>query len=141
MSYLLDTNVVSEWTKPRPDPGVVAWLDTVDEDRVLLRVVTLAELRREIARLQPGARRTRLDEWLRHDLPLRFESRILPIDAAVGDAWGEIMASRDVLGRPMTAMDAMIAATARVHDLALITRNEADFSPTLEMIVNPRLRA
>lgn len=139
MSYLLDTNVVSEWTKPRPDPGVVAWLDTVDEDRVLLGVVTLAELRRGIARLQPGVRRTRLDEWLRHDLPLRFESRILPIDAAVADAWGEIMASRDALGRPMTAMDAMIAATAMVHDLMLVTRNEADFRPTLELIVNPWL--
>jgi toxin FitB len=139
VSFLLDTNVVSEWTKPRPDPGVVAWLDTVDEDRALLSVVTVAELRRGIARLQPGVRRTRLDEWLRHDLLLRFESRILPIDAAVADAWGEIMASRDALGCPMTAMDAMIAATAIVHDLTLITRNEADFRPTLEMIVNPWL--
>ena len=125
--------------KPRPDPGVVAWLDTVDEDRVLLSVVTLAELRRGIARLQPGVRRTRLEEWLRHELLLRFESRLLPIDVAVADAWGEIVASRDALGRPIAAMDAMIAATATVHNLTLVTRNEADFRATVEMIVNPWL--
>jgi predicted nucleic acid-binding protein len=137
LSYLLDTNVVSEWARPRPDPGVVAWLDAVDEDRVFLSVVTLAELRRGIARLPPGAKRDRLDEWLRRDLLLRFEGRILLVDAGVADSWGEIVAARDAMGRPIAAMDALIAATARIHKLALITRNEADFSATVELIVNP----
>lgn len=137
MSYLLDTNVVSEWTRPRPDPGVVAWLDSVDEDRVFLSVVTLAELRRGVARLPACAKRDRLDTWLRRDLLLRFEGRVLRVDPDVADNWGEIVAAREAMGRPIAAMDALIAATASVYKLTLITRNEADFKPTVELIVNP----
>lgn len=69
MTFLLDTNVVSEWVKPRPDPGVVAWLADVDEDRVLISVVTLAELRYGVECMSDGARRRRLDEWLQDELP------------------------------------------------------------------------
>jgi len=70
VSFLLDTNVVYEWVKPRPDPRVIAWLDDVDEDRVFLSVVTLAELRYGVDRLAAGGRRTRLDVWLREDLTI-----------------------------------------------------------------------
>ena len=87
MSFLLDTNVVSEWVKPRPHQGVIAWLAEADEDRVFLSVVTLAELRHGIERMAAGSRRERLDVWLREELPLRFEKRVLSIDAAVADAW------------------------------------------------------
>ena len=137
MSYLLDTNVVSEWVKPRPDPGVVKWLAEADEDRLFLSVVTLAELRHGIERMQDGRRRKRLDEWLCHDLPLRFENRILTIDAIVADKWGEIVAQREVAGRPIGAMDAFIAATAEAHALALITRNESDFERNVKSVINP----
>lgn len=137
MSFLLDTNVVSEWVKPRPDPGVVAWLAEVDEDRVFLSVVTLAELRYGIARMTDGSRRRRLDEWLRNALPLRFEGRLLPIDAAVADGWGEVIARREAQGKPISAMDAFIAAVARTHDLTLVTRNATDFEPSLTTIINP----
>jgi predicted nucleic acid-binding protein len=82
MNFLLDTNVVSEWKKPRPDTGVVRWLSEIDEDSVFLSVVTFAELRHGIERLPAGKRRKQLDEWLRGDLPLRFEQRILPVDLA-----------------------------------------------------------
>ena len=75
MSFLLDTNVVSEWTKSRPDAGVVAWLAELDEDRAFISVVTLAELRHGVERMPAGARRSRLDEWLATQLPLRFEAR------------------------------------------------------------------
>jgi toxin FitB len=137
MSFLLDTNVVSEWTKPRPNPGVIDWLANVDEDSVYLSVVTLAELRHGIERLSPGKRRTQLDEWLRADLPLRFEDRILPIDAVVADQWGHVVARSESTGRPIHAMDALIAATAEVHSLTLVTRNSADFSETAKSIVDP----
>ena len=73
--WLLDTNVISEWAKPLPDAAVVRWLDEVDEDRVFLSVVTLAEIRFGIERLAPGRRRAGLDRWLRDELPERFEGR------------------------------------------------------------------
>jgi predicted nucleic acid-binding protein len=128
---------VSEWVRPRPDPSVVAWLAEADEDRVFLSVVTLAELRRGIARLAESRRRNRLDEWLRRELPLRFEGRILAIDEVIAAAWGDVMAEREARGRPISAMDAFIAATARVHQLTLVTRNAADFEGSVPGIVNP----
>jgi predicted nucleic acid-binding protein len=137
MSYLLDTNVVSEWVKPRPHAGVVAWFAEADEDRVFLSVMTLAELRFGIERLAAGKRRTRLDAWLREELPLRFEGRLLPIDRATADAWGKIVARGEALGRRMNVADAFIAATAQVHGLTLVTRNVTDFDTALEAIVNP----
>lgn len=137
MTFLLDTNVVSEWTKPRPDPGVANWLAHVNEDTVFLSVVTFAELRHGIERLPVSKRRKQLDEWLRGDLPLRFEQRILPIDGAVADEWGRLVARHESLGRPIHAMDALIAATAEVHALTLVTRNASDFAASVKSVINP----
>lgn len=137
MNFLLDTNVVSEWTKPRPDAGVVTWLSEIDEDSVFLSVVTFAELRHGIERLSAGKRRKQLDEWLRGELPLRFEQRILQVDGAVADEWGRLVARHDSLGRPIHAMDALIAATAQVHALTLVTRNASDFEASVKSVVNP----
>ena len=137
MSFLLDTNVVSEWVKPRPEPGVVAWLADVDEDRVFLSVITLGELRHGIEGLAAGRRRSRLDAWLRDELPLRFEGRVLPIDAAVADAWGTIVARRDRAGHPIGSLDALIAATAEVHALTLVTRNASDFRSSVKVVFDP----
>jgi len=137
MSFLLDTNVVSEWTKPRPNSGVVAWMEEVDEDRVFLSVATLAELRHGIERLGAGQRRRQLDEWLRDQLPLRFESRILPVNEAIADEWGRLVAQCDARGRPLAAMDGLIAATASVHHLTLVTRNSGDFELALKAVLNP----
>lgn len=127
MSFLLDTNVVSEWVKPQPDRAVIAWLDEVDEDRVFLSVVTLTELRFGIACLPVGKRRKRLEEWLDQELILRFEGRILNIDPAVANACGELLARREAAGRPLEAMDGYLAATADQHGLRLVTRNDSDF--------------
>jgi toxin FitB len=137
VSFLLDTNVVSEWTKPHPNPGVVQWLETVNEDEVFLSVVTFAELRHGIERLAPGARRRKLEQWLRSELPARFEGRIALIDGAVADEWGRLVAQREASGKSIHAMDALIAATARVHGLTLVTRNVSDFSASLKTLVNP----
>lgn len=140
MSFLLDTNVVSEWVKREPDRGVITWLAEVDEDRVFLSVVTLAEIRHGVDRLPRGARRTRLDAWLRDEVPVRFEGRLLTVDEKVADSWGEVVARREVAGQPIGVMDAFIAATAIVHALTLVTRNERDFKGTVEEIVNPWTR-
>lgn len=77
---------------PRPDPGVVSWLAEADEDRVFISVVTLAELRYGIERMAAGQRRRRLDGWLREELLLRFEGRVLPLDATIADIWGRLTA-------------------------------------------------
>ncbi|HEV3040274.1 MAG TPA: type II toxin-antitoxin system VapC family toxin [Candidatus Angelobacter sp.] len=140
MSFLLDTNVVSEWMKPQPDPGVVTWLATVDEDRVFMSAVTLTEVRYGIERMALGRRRNRLKDWLQHELPLRFEGRILPVDVIVADASGKIVARSEQVGRPMGAIDAFIAATAEVHHLMLVTRNESDFKAVLKTTLNPWMR-
>jgi hypothetical protein len=137
VSFLLDTNVVSEWTKPHPNTGVIEWLEQVNEDDVFLSVVTFAELRHGIERLPAGARRKRLDDWLRSELPARFEGRIALVDGAVADEWGRLVARHETAGRPIHAMDALIAATAQVHSLTLVTRNVSDFKASLKSMLNP----
>ena len=96
-----DTNVVSEWVKPRPDAGVVQWLAEADEDRVFLSVISLAELRYGIERLPAGARRHRLEQWLSEELLLRFEGRVLSVSAAVADSWGQVMARSQAGGHTL----------------------------------------
>lgn len=137
MSFLLDTNVVSEWVKPQTNAGVINWLHNVDEDRVFLSVVTFTEIRYGIERLAAGTRRKRLEDWLQRELPLRFEGRILTIDQNIADAGGRMVARSERAGRPMEAIDAYLAATAEVHKLTLVTRNESDFSAVLKATLNP----
>ena len=116
---------------------MVRWLAAADEDRLYLSVITLAELRYGIERMPASARRRRLDEWLHNELQLRFEGRILPIDRAVADAWGSVVARSEAAGRPIATMDAFLAATAQAHDITLVTRNTSDFEASLGAIVNP----
>ena len=137
MSFLLDTNVISELVKARPNHGVVAWLAGVDEDQVFISVVTLAELHYGIEPMATGRRRNQLRQWLLEDLPLRFEGRVLSIDHSIADTWGKVVARSEAAGRPMGALDAFIAATAEAHDLTLITRNVSDFETSIKAIINP----
>jgi hypothetical protein len=117
---------------------VVSWLADVDEDRVYLSVVTLTELRHGIERLPAGRRRARLDQWMREDVVLRFDDRLLAIDSATAEACGTLIARSEERGRPMGVMDALIAATAHVHGMTLVTRNVSDFRATIDGdIVNP----
>ena len=137
MNYLLDTHVVSEWTKPRPHAGVVAWLADADEDRVFLSVITLAELRHGVERMPAGARRSRLDAWLTEALPLRFEGRLLPVSTETADRWGRVVARAQASGRSIAAMDAWLAATCQQHGLTLVTRDTSDFATSGVPTFNP----
>lgn len=127
MTWLLDTNVVSEWVKPRPAPGVIEWLAGVDEDRVFLSVCTVGEIGFGIDLLSAGRRQTALKNWLEGDLLERFRDRIVPVDVPVAAAWGHLSAAAHGAGRSLTVMDGLIAATAAVHQLTLVTRNIRDF--------------
>jgi predicted nucleic acid-binding protein len=137
LNFLLDTNLISEWIKPEPNTGVVTWTAEADEDRLFISVVTLAELRHGIDSLAAGRRRDRLDSWLQRDLPNRFEDRILLVTPDVADRWGRIVTKCEAVGRPIGVMDAFIAATADIYQLAVVTRNESDFESSAVSVVNP----
>ena len=137
MSFLLDTNVVSEWLKPRPNAGVVSWLRAVDEDQTFLSVVTVTELRYGIERMPPGARKKRIDNWLQQELLARFEGRILPVDLAIADECGRLVARCEAKGRPIEPRDAFIAATSEVYGLTLVTRNTSHFQPAVKSLFAP----
>ncbi len=132
MSFLVDTNVISEATRPRPDEGVVRWLKSAGGLSLFVSVLTLGEIRKGIEKLHSGARKDSLRDWLESEIPAWFEGRILPVDTAVADQWGRLVAAA---GRTVPAVDSLIAATALVHGLRLVTRNRADYSfPGLEIL-------
>ena len=137
MSYLLDTNVVSEWVRPRPDANVVRWLADVDEDRVYVSVITFGEIRRGIEEMAAGRRREALKSWLENALPARFEGRILAVDRVIAEAWGTAMAASGKLGVHLSAMDAFFAATAEIQGLTMVTRNTKHFEKLGISLLNP----
>jgi predicted nucleic acid-binding protein len=137
VSFLLDTNVVSEWVRPQPDRNVVSWLAEVDEDRVFISVISLAEIRRGVEMLPAGRKRERLASWLAEELPARFEERILDIDPQIAETWGVLMARGQKIGLTLGSMDAFVAATAEVHGLTLATRNVKDFRRLAVSLFDP----
>jgi toxin FitB len=137
LSWLLDTNVVSESVKPQPDPNVIRWLAEVDEAAVHLSVLVLAEIRRGIELLPPGRRRMRLSGWLENDLARRFERRILDIDRRVAERWGVLMAAARKSGVGLGALDGFFGATALVHGLTLATRDASPFERLSVPVFDP----
>ncbi len=127
MRLLLDTNVLSEVTKPRPEVRVLEWLDGLDEDRTFISVVSIAEIRRGVALMDNGRKRDVLAEWLARDLPQRFEGRVIFVDEPVALTWGDLMGVAKQRGRGLSSMDGLIAATAIAHGFILATRNTKDF--------------
>ncbi len=137
MNYLLDTCVISELVARQPEPKVINWIDAIEDERIYLRVITIGEIKRGIEKLPESARRQTLADWLGSDLLLRFQGRILAVDTAVMLRWGELVAKMEGMGRPLPAIDSLIAALALTHNLHLVTRNEKDFQGTGVIVVNP----
>ncbi len=137
MNSLIDTNVVSEYRRSAPNPGVIDFLRKLEFGQAHLSVVTLSEIRFGVERLPRGARREQLDHWLSWELPLEFGDRVLLVSQAVANVAGEVRARAMRAGRAMGVMDAFIAATAQVHDLTLVTRNVKDFEVWGGSVVNP----
>ena len=134
MSYLLDTNIVSETVRRNPNKAVIAWLDHLPGEALYVSVLTLGEIRKGIEAHADRRRREKLRLWLEHELPAWFEGRVLSIDLAVADRWGRLLAE---VGRPLPTIDSLLAATALHHELRLVTRNSGDFEyPGLE-VINP----
>lgn len=137
MRLLLDTNVLSEVTKPRPNEDILTWLHGLDEDRTFISIGSIAEIRRGVALMDKGRKQEALDKWLTDDLPQRFENRIIPVEGLVARAWGDLMALAKRSGRGIASMDGMIAATAVAHQLSLATRNTKDFEGLGINIIDP----
>ena len=134
MSYLIDTNVLSELKRKQPDSKVVAWLQQRPRQPLYLSVLTLGEIRKGLERVEDASRRQSLLDWLEVQLPHYFVGRLLDVDAATADRWGRLMAEA---GRPLPAIDALLAATALQHDLTLVTRNTKDFAGLAVRLINP----
>lgn len=132
----LDTCVISETLKPSPDPRVLAWLESLDEDDVFLPSLVVGELRKGIDLLDAGNRRSALLLWLQQ-LHERFRARTLPFDAAASMKWGELQAVQFRSGAPLPVTDGMLAAITLTRGAVLATRNTADFERTGVPLFNP----
>jgi len=136
-AYLLDTNCISEFVRAEPDPGVMTWLEAADEALLYLSVLTMGEIRKGIAGLSQGKRRTRLETWLEVELRARFASRILSVDAAVADRWGLLAAGARSEGKSLSTIDGLLAATALQHNLTIVSRNVSVFANVRVQVLNP----
>ena len=137
MRYLLDTNVISELVAKQPNANVIQWIDALDPNNVYLNVITIGELRKGIEKLPDSKRKESLRSWLNDDLLIRFSGRIFALDIPVMLTWGELIGQLEQVGKPLPALDSLIAAIARHHGCTLATRNEDDFRATGIAIINP----
>jgi len=134
LSYLIDTNVLSELRNRRADAKVVAWMQPRPRQSLYLSVLSLGEIRKGIEGVADPVFRQTLTDWLQVQLPNYFVGRLLGIDQPVADRWGRVQASA---GRTLPVIDGLLAATALQHDLTLVTRNVTDFAGLGVPLVNP----
>ena len=137
MNYLLDTCVLSEFTRRKPEDKVIQWLDNIAEEKLFISVITIGEIQHGIQRLPATHRKTELLAWMNDGLVGRFGQRILPLEAQTLLLWGSLTARLDSSGQPLPVMDSLIVATALQHNLIIATRNGADFSPCGVQVIDP----
>ena len=134
MRYLFDTNVVSETVSKRPNPLVMEWIESIDQNSIYLSAITIGEVHRGIQKLPESARRQRLRDWFENDLMIRYSDRILIVDVGVMLAWGTMV---NEIGRTIPMLDSLLAAQALHHRCELVTRNEEDFRGSGVAVINP----
>ncbi len=136
--FLLDTNVLSELTRAKPEPRVAAWLQNAAADELHVSVLTLGEIRKGIALLPAGQqRRDQFEQWLKTVLLSWFVGRVLSIDQPVAERWGTLTASAKLAGTPIAVVDGLLAATALHHNLTVVTRNTRHFDGAGASLFNP----
>jgi predicted nucleic acid-binding protein len=135
--FLLDTNCLSELVRLQPNPRVLAWARSVDEILLHLSVLTLGEIRKGVTLLSDGRRRSQLEHWLEVELPAQYADRLLPINAEIAEIWGAMAAEAQLRGIAMPIIDGLIAATAKHHELTIVTRNVKDFRMWGISVTNP----
>ncbi len=137
MKYILDTCAISELVAKLPNPNVVEFVDSIDPDDVFLSAITIGEIANGIEKLPKSKRKQELEAWLKEDLLVRFDGKIIPLDTGVLLEWGSLTARLESSGKTLPAMDSLIAATVLAHAMMLVTRNVDDFENTGIEIVNP----
>ncbi|MGD0610982.1 MAG: type II toxin-antitoxin system VapC family toxin [Anaerolineales bacterium] len=137
MNYLLDTCVLSEFTRRQPEEKVIHWLESIDEEMFFISVITIGEIQRGVERLAESHRKTELLVWLNNDLIKRFGDRAIPLYVPIMLRWGSLTARMESAGRPIAIMDSLIAATALHNQLVIATRNVTDFLPCGAQVINP----
>jgi predicted nucleic acid-binding protein len=137
VKWLLDTNVVSESIRPRPEPRVLSWLSSQPAEQTAISIVTLAELRDGTSTLKDDVRRRRLERWIDGEVVGLFANRILPLTADILVQWLFLARLLSAKGRTRSAPDLLIAATARVHELIIVSRNYQDFLDANVTIFDP----
>jgi toxin FitB len=137
--FLLDTNVISEFKKPKRNPGIYAWLDKSDELQMAVSVISIGEVQNGISRLPEGKRKISLQDWLDNDLIPRFDNRILPLTLDDMLLWGNLTGKAIAAGETLPTADAMLAAVARNNGMTVVTRNEKDFDRMGVGVLNPWL--
>jgi predicted nucleic acid-binding protein len=134
MNFILDTNVICELTKTKPNSQVIHWINSIDETRLFLSVITLGEIQKGIKKISNNEIKSRkLAHWY-SQLKLRFKGRIITFDMAISEHWGSLSAA---LPSTVPAIDTLIAATASYHHCSLATRNTKDFSQFNITLLNP----
>lgn len=137
MNYLLDTNVLSELINKQPNPDVIAWIDQLDPHMVSISVITIGEIQKGIEKLPVSKRRDMMAAWLEHDLLIRFQGRIAEVTIEVMLTWGKLTGRLENEGKPMPAIDSLIAAIVLRGNYTLVTRNDEDFQHTGIKVINP----
>ena len=137
MKYLLDTCVISELVKKEPHPAVSHWMDAGDESRMYLSVLTIGELIKGITKLPDGEKREKLQSWVNNDLALRFGQRLVGIDAEIAWAWGTLLGEAEKRGEKLPVVESLIAVSANVHGLVVVTRNVQDMERCQAKVFNP----
>jgi predicted nucleic acid-binding protein len=135
--FLIDTNVVSELLRPAPSDRVMDWLNAQPPMDIAISVLTIGEIERGMTLMPAGRRRSALERWINQDIPQQFQGRIIGMDEAVAREWGRLSARSGISGRGLPVMDGLLLATASVHALTFVTRNESDCAARGVPILNP----
>jgi len=139
MKYLLDTCVISELVKPKPDKKVLNWISAQKEQSLYVSVLSFGEIQKGIEKVADSKRKQRLQLWVKNDLYNRFNNRIIPINLSVANKWGEIQALSEKIGKPMPSIDGLIAVSGLVNDCIVVTRNTTDMENSHAALLNPWL--
>ena len=137
MNYLLDTCVISELTRPKPNAQVVAWLQAQDPESLYISYLTIGELKKGIAKRGGDARAKKLERWLMGTIFNMYQDRIIPISKDESLVWGSVCGNSEREGKKRPAIDSLIAATALAHQMTLVTRNVDDMAGIGVPILNP----